>query len=68
MGNCTVACCFLWSRTLPFTSREARENGNVSEKCGNYKVWTEEEVAGGWGKFKNSSFTNCTAQQMLLGY
>jgi hypothetical protein len=49
-------------------SREACENGNISEKGDKYKVWTEEEVAEGWGKFKNSRFTSCTAQKMLLGY
>ena len=55
-------------RTLFITSIEAHENGNVSEKCGKYKVWTEEEITGGRGKFKNSTFTSYTAHQMLLGY
>jgi len=53
---------------LFITSIEARENGNVSENGGKYKVWTEEEVEGSWRKFKNSSFTSCTVHQMLLGY
>jgi hypothetical protein len=52
---------------LFITSIEARENENVSEKGGKYNVWTEEEVTGGRGKFKNSSFTSCTAYHMLLG-
>lgn len=52
---------------MSVTSRESRENGNVSEKGDKYKVWNKEEVEGGWGKFRNSTFTSCTNQQMLLG-
>jgi len=53
---------------LFITSTEARESGNVSEKGVKYNVWTEEEVTGGWGKFKSRSFTSCTAHRILLGY